>query len=58
MGAGSDLTTPRFGLADGRNTWSRPVDSTPDGASGDEGALIGTGDRRGPDATGLGKGRV
>jgi outer membrane protein assembly factor BamB len=36
----------RFGLADGRNTWSRPVDPTPDGASGDEGALIGTGDGR------------
>ncbi|MGW1918711.1 protein kinase domain-containing protein [Streptomyces massasporeus] len=44
--AGSDLMATRFGLADGRNTWSRPVDSTPDGASGDEGALIGTGDGR------------
>ncbi|MFE7900910.1 PQQ-binding-like beta-propeller repeat protein [Streptomyces sp. NPDC057424] len=40
--AGSDLMATRFGLADGRNTWSRPVDTTPDGASGDEGALIGT----------------
>jgi serine/threonine protein kinase/outer membrane protein assembly factor BamB len=44
--AGSDLMATRFGLADGRNTWSRPVDTTPDGASGDEGALIGTGDGR------------
>ncbi|MEU1004163.1 protein kinase domain-containing protein [Streptomyces tibetensis] len=44
--AGSDLMATRFGLADGRNTWSRPVDPTPDGASGDEGALIGTGDGR------------
>ncbi|WP_436846670.1 protein kinase domain-containing protein [Streptomyces massasporeus] len=44
--AGSDLMATRFGLADGRNTWSRPVDSTPDGASGDEGALIGTGEGR------------
>ncbi|MGW6547355.1 protein kinase domain-containing protein, partial [Streptomyces massasporeus] len=44
--AGSDLMATRFGLADGRNTWSRPVDSTPDGAFGDEGALIGTGDGR------------
>ncbi|MFF7040510.1 PQQ-binding-like beta-propeller repeat protein [Streptomyces massasporeus] len=44
--AGSDLMATRFGLADGRNTWSRPVDSTPDGASGDEGAIIGTGDGR------------
>ncbi|MFB6850564.1 PQQ-binding-like beta-propeller repeat protein [Streptomyces sp. NPDC056373] len=44
--AGSDLMAARFGLADGRNTWSRPVDPTPDGATGDEGALIGTGDDR------------
>ncbi|MEU3886043.1 PQQ-binding-like beta-propeller repeat protein [Streptomyces sp. NPDC029041] len=44
--AGSDLMATRFGLADGRNTWSRPVDATPDGTSGDEGALIGTGDGR------------
>jgi outer membrane protein assembly factor BamB len=44
--AGSDLMATRFGLADGRNTWSRAVDATPDGAFGDEGALIGTGDGR------------
>lgn len=44
--AGSDLMATRFGLADGRNTWSRAVDPTPDGAFGDEGALIGTGDGR------------
>ncbi|MFF5366238.1 PQQ-binding-like beta-propeller repeat protein [Streptomyces sp. NPDC013187] len=44
--AGSDLMATRFALADGRNTWSRPVDPTPDGASGDEGAVIGTGDGR------------
>ncbi|MET9521175.1 protein kinase domain-containing protein [Streptomyces coeruleorubidus] len=44
--AGADLMATRFGLADGRNTWSRPVDRTPDGASGNEGALIGTGDGR------------
>jgi serine/threonine protein kinase/outer membrane protein assembly factor BamB len=44
--AGADLMATRFGLADGRNTWSRPVDRTPNGASGNEGALIGTGDGR------------
>ncbi|MFJ4537765.1 PQQ-binding-like beta-propeller repeat protein [Streptomyces tibetensis] len=44
--AGSDLMATRFALADGRNTWSRPVDPTPDGAYGDEGAVIGTGDGR------------
>ncbi|WOT36927.1 protein kinase domain-containing protein [Streptomyces coeruleorubidus] len=44
--AGADLMATRFALADGRNTWSRPVDRTPDGASGNEGALIGTGDGR------------
>ncbi|MFJ4814250.1 PQQ-binding-like beta-propeller repeat protein [Streptomyces sp. NPDC088801] len=44
--AGSDLMATRFALADGRNTWSRAVDANPDGAFGDEGALIGTGDGR------------
>jgi outer membrane protein assembly factor BamB len=44
--AGADLMATRFGLADGRNTWSRPVDRTPDAGSGNEGALIGTGDGR------------
>ncbi|MFD5162124.1 serine/threonine-protein kinase [Streptomyces hawaiiensis] len=44
--AGSDLMATRFGLADGRNTWSRAVDPTPGGVFGDEGALIGTGDSR------------
>ncbi|GGU07184.1 protein kinase domain-containing protein [Streptomyces coeruleorubidus] len=44
--AGADLMATRFALADGRNTWSRPVDRTPDGASGNEGALIGTGGGR------------
>ncbi|QCD55883.1 serine/threonine-protein kinase [Streptomyces hawaiiensis] len=44
--AGSDLMATRFGLTDGRNTWSRAVDPTPGGAFGDEGALIGTGDSR------------
>ncbi|GAA2395267.1 protein kinase domain-containing protein [Streptomyces coeruleofuscus] len=44
--AGADLMATRFALADGRNTWSRPVDRTPDAGSGDEGALIGTGDGR------------
>lgn len=41
--AGADLMATRFALADGRTTWSRPVDPTPEGGSGDEGALIGTG---------------
>ncbi|GGY18791.1 protein kinase domain-containing protein [Streptomyces djakartensis] len=40
--AGADLMATRFGLADGRNTWSRPVDPTPNGTSGDQGAIIGT----------------
>ncbi|MDN0196830.1 PQQ-binding-like beta-propeller repeat protein [Streptomyces sp. S.PNR 29] len=31
----------RFDLADGRNTWSRPVDPTTDSGSGDEGTIIG-----------------
>ncbi|GGW80233.1 protein kinase domain-containing protein [Streptomyces lomondensis] len=44
--AGAGLMATRFDLADGRNTWSRPVDRTPNGASGDAGALIGTGDGR------------
>ncbi|OXS33078.1 protein kinase domain-containing protein [Streptomyces sp. XY006] len=44
--AGADLMATRFALADGRTTWSRPVDPTPEGGSGDEGALIGTGDGR------------
>ncbi|WP_432118909.1 protein kinase domain-containing protein [Streptomyces sp. bgisy032] len=45
--AGAELMATRFGLADGRNTWSRPVDRTPDGTSGtSDGALIGTGDGR------------
>ncbi|MFF7307515.1 PQQ-binding-like beta-propeller repeat protein [Streptomyces sp. NPDC008137] len=40
--AGSGLMATRFDLADGRNTWGRPVDPTPDGSSSDAGALIGT----------------
>jgi outer membrane protein assembly factor BamB len=44
--AGADLSATRFALADGRNTWSLPVDRTPNGSSGNEGALIGTGDGR------------
>ncbi len=36
----------RFGPAGGRNTWSRPADSTSVGASGDEGALSGARDGR------------
>ncbi|GAA4293924.1 serine/threonine-protein kinase [Streptomyces venetus] len=44
--AGAYLTATRFGLADGRNTWSMPVDPTPDASFGDEGAIIGTGDGR------------
>ncbi|MFD5131846.1 protein kinase domain-containing protein [Streptomyces olindensis] len=44
--AGAELMATRFALADGRTTWSRPVDPTPEGGSGDEGALIGTGDGR------------
>ncbi|MFJ5993829.1 PQQ-binding-like beta-propeller repeat protein [Streptomyces sp. NPDC092370] len=44
--AGSDLMATRFALADGRNTWSRPVDTTPGGVFGDEGAIIGTGKGR------------
>ncbi|WP_461075531.1 hypothetical protein [Streptomyces deserti] len=36
----------RFDLADGRTTWSRPVDATPDASYGHEGTIIGTaGDR-------------
>ncbi|MEU3848607.1 PQQ-binding-like beta-propeller repeat protein [Streptomyces sp. NPDC029554] len=44
--AGAELMATRFALADGRTTWSRPVDPTPEGGSGDEGALIGTGEGR------------
>ncbi|EFL32124.1 serine/threonine protein kinase [Streptomyces viridochromogenes DSM 40736] len=44
--AGAYLAATRFGLADGRNTWSMPVDPTPDESFGDEGAIIGTGDGR------------
>ncbi|MFF8397167.1 protein kinase [Streptomyces sp. NPDC016172] len=44
--AGADLSATRFALADGRNTWSLPVDRTPHGSSGNEGAIIGTGDGR------------
>ncbi|GGS49489.1 serine/threonine-protein kinase [Streptomyces violaceus] len=41
--AGSGLMATRFDLADGRTTWQRPVDPTPDGSSSSsEGALIGT----------------
>ncbi|QWB25599.1 MULTISPECIES: serine/threonine-protein kinase [Streptomyces] len=42
--AGSGHMATRFALADGRTTWARPVDPTPDGSSGSEGALIGTTD--------------
>ncbi|MET9757982.1 PQQ-binding-like beta-propeller repeat protein [Streptomyces sp. NPDC006372] len=44
--AGAYFTATRFGLADGRNTWSMPVDPTPDESFGDEGAIIGTHDGR------------
>jgi outer membrane protein assembly factor BamB len=45
--AGADLMATRFALADGRNTWGRAVDPTPDGSSSsDDGALIGTHDSR------------
>ncbi|WDV51672.1 hypothetical protein PV963_15455 [Streptomyces coeruleorubidus] len=41
--AGTRFMATRFDLAEGRNTWSRPVDPTaPDGSSSDEGAVIGT----------------
>ncbi|MGX1566465.1 protein kinase domain-containing protein [Streptomyces sp. NPDC055506] len=44
--AGANLMATRFDLADGRNTWGRPVDPTPRGSSSDEGALIGSDDGR------------
>ncbi|MET9679333.1 protein kinase domain-containing protein [Streptomyces coeruleorubidus] len=41
--AGAQVMATRFDLAEGRSTWSRPVDPTaPDGVSKDEGAIIGT----------------
>ncbi|MGI5425820.1 PQQ-binding-like beta-propeller repeat protein [Streptomyces sp. CA-179760] len=41
--AGSGLMATRFDLADGRTTWGRSVDPTPDGSSSSsQGALIGT----------------
>ncbi|MFC9507080.1 protein kinase [Streptomyces sp. NPDC057002] len=42
--AGSGLMATRFALADGRSTWGRPVDPTPEGSSSSQGALIGTTD--------------
>ncbi len=41
--AGAHLMATRFALADGRSTWSRPVDPTADGSSSN-GALIGAAD--------------
>ncbi|MGC2998238.1 PQQ-binding-like beta-propeller repeat protein, partial [Streptomyces sp. G35A] len=40
--AGDDLMATRFALADGRTTWSRPVDPTPDDSGDNEGTVIGT----------------
>ncbi|AXE85888.1 serine/threonine-protein kinase [Streptomyces sp. Go-475] len=44
--AGDDLMAARFALADGRNTWTLPVDPTPGDNFSDEGAILGTGDGR------------
>ncbi|MFF5981685.1 PQQ-binding-like beta-propeller repeat protein [Streptomyces olindensis] len=44
--AGDDLMAARFALADGRNTWTLPVDPTPGDNRSIEGAILGTGDGR------------
>ncbi|MFJ3286681.1 MULTISPECIES: serine/threonine-protein kinase [unclassified Streptomyces] len=39
--AGDDVMATRFALADGRNTWARPVDETPDELGlGDQGTIL------------------
>lgn len=39
--AGDDIMATRFALADGRNTWARPIDETPDDlGGGDAGTII------------------
>ncbi|MGV9642730.1 serine/threonine-protein kinase [Streptomyces sp. NPDC004822] len=39
--AGDDVMATRFALADGRNTWARPVDATPDELGlGDQGTIL------------------